>query len=98
MNSNALSARTIARRTKWFFRRFHTIIYFVFVSAGLGYAIINLQGTIEKVSADNTYKSTIDAGSIDFSGLEQISNLKKSSEVKSIPQLPSSPRNNPFSE
>lgn len=98
MNSNALSARTLARRTKWFFRRFHTIIYFVLVSAGLGYAIINLQGAIEKASTESTYTSNIEAGSIDFSGLEQISNLKKSSEVKSIPQLPSSPRNNPFSE
>lgn len=98
MNANALSLKTISRRTRWFFRRFHTIMFFVFVSAALGYAIVNLLGSIEEVSTDNTYQSSINAGSIDSSGLEQISNLKRSDEVRSLPQLPSSPRNNPFNE
>lgn len=98
MNASALSVKTISRRTKWFFGRFHTLIYFIFVSAALGFAIINLLGSIEDISTDDTYQSSIDAGSIDSSGLERISNLKRSDEVRSLPQLPSDPRSNPFAE
>ncbi len=94
----AISMKTISRRVKWFFRRFHLIIYFLVVSVAFGAAVLSLNSMLEQSTTDESYTSKIDAGTIDTSTLERINDLQTSRDVKSLPQVPSSPRYNPLSE
>jgi len=98
MNLSDLSFKTLSRKISRFFRRFHIILYFIFVAVSFGAAVLYLNVTIQEKSTDSLYSSSIDAGSIDSTTLERIKNLRSSDETSSLPEIPTTPRINPFSE
>lgn len=98
MNASNLSLKTFSRKISWFFQRFHLILYFIFISISFGTAVLYLNMTLQEKSRDTIYTSTIDAGSIDTATLERIKNLRSSSDVSTLPEIPATPRANPFSE
>jgi len=79
-----------------FFRRFHFIIFFVFIVGCLAASVILINKTLTESSSQD-YTSTINAGSIDQATLERIQSLHPSSQPGPAPELPSG-RINPFAE
>jgi hypothetical protein len=78
------------------FKRFHLMIFFVFVIACLSVAVVLINQILTGAPTDSEYTSSINAGSIDTATLERIQSLHTSNEA-TPPQLPSG-RYNPFSE
>ena len=80
------------------FARYHMTLFIVFIVAGLGAAVLFLNGILTTVTTTSDgYTSPIDAGSIDQATLERIQQLHTSSESVPAPTLPSG-RTNPFGE
>lgn len=90
--SSNLAAKSIGR----FFKRFHLLIFFVFIVACLSFAVIQVNQLLTETPVDDTYTSSINAGSIDQATLTRIQSLHTSSSA-STPELPAG-RINPFSE
>lgn len=81
---------------KAFFRRFHLLIFFVFVVGCMAASVVLINQTLAESSSQN-YDSTINAGSIDQATLERVQSLHSSSEPAAAPSLPAG-RVNPFAE
>lgn len=79
-----------------FFRRFHLLIFFVFIVGCLAASVVLLNQTLTETSSQD-YTSTINAGSIDQATLERIQSLHPSTESTPTPELPAG-RVNPFAE
>ncbi len=80
---------------KGFFRRFHLLIFFVIMTAVLGFSIVYVNETIYNPK-DDGYTSTITAGSIDRNTLDRLQSLHTSNEPSQV-TLPLG-RSNPFAE
>lgn len=79
------------------FRRIHMTLFIVFITAGLGYAVMTFNTLLSESSTDTTYTSPIGAGTIDQTTLDRIKVLHTSDEP--IPEPVNPPgRINPFSE
>jgi hypothetical protein len=87
---------SLIRPLSAFIRQFHLLIFFVAVVACLSVAVVLINQTLTE-SADETYTSSINAGSIDQATLKRIQSHHTSSEPRPAPALPSG-RTNPFSE
>lgn len=90
------SQSSLVRPFTAFMRRFHLLIFFVAVVACLSVAVVLINQTLTE-SADETYTSSINAGSIDQATLKRIQSHHTSSNPSATPALPSG-RTNPFSE
>ncbi|MGV9001464.1 MAG: hypothetical protein ACOH18_00700 [Candidatus Saccharimonadaceae bacterium] len=88
---NSLSRLLIA-----FLQRFHLLLFFIFIVGCLSAAIILINKTLTE-STDQTYRSSINAGTIDQATLERIQSLHPSSQPSATPALPVG-RINPFAE
>jgi len=97
MNIQRFSLKSIGKELGHLLHRFHIIIFFLVVSAGFGFAVLHINSMLEETATDDTYSSSIDAGSIDAATLDRINDLQKSSQVVSLPRDEGS-RANPFGE
>jgi len=79
------------------FARFHLTIFIVFITAGLGVAVVVLNTILTESSTADGYTSPIDAGSIDQSTLDRIRELHGSDEDVPALTIPEG-RVNPFGE
>jgi hypothetical protein len=79
-----------------FLRRFHLLLFFVFVVACLSAAVVLINKTLTE-TPEAPYSSPITAGSIDQATLERLDSLHPSSEPSPPPALPPG-RINPFAE
>lgn len=79
-----------------FMRRFHLIIFFIFIVAIVAAVVLLINKTLTE-SSDATYTSTINAGSIDQATLDRVQALHSSNEPEAAPALPQG-RVNPFAE
>lgn len=79
-----------------FFRRFHMLLFFIFVVAIVAGSVYFINNALTNTS-DGGYTSSIEAGSIDQSTLERIQSLHSSANPSPAPQLQGG-RVNPFSE
>ena len=79
-----------------FFRRFHLLIFFVFIVGCLAASVLLLNRTLNEVSAEES-TSTINSGTIDEATLERIQTLQPSTQSTPAPILPEG-RTNPFAE
>lgn len=87
---------TLPKLTISFLKRFHLLLFFVVVVGLLAAAVVLINKTLID-SSSQSYRSTIDAGTIDQATLERIQSLHTSDQPTS-PSLPSSERINPFAE
>lgn len=78
------------------FKRFHMIIFFVFMIAILSVVVILINQILTANPSDTTYTSSIQAGSIDETTLNRVQSLH-TSDSTATPAL-SSTRINPFGE
>ena len=90
------SQNAFLKPVKAFFRRFHLLIFFVFVVGCMAASVILINQTLTESSLQD-YNSTINAGSIDQATLERVQSLHSSSEPTAAPTLPAG-RVNPFAE
>ena len=79
-----------------FFRRFHLLIFFVFIVGCLSASVLLLNKTLTDTSSKE-YTSTISSGTIDQATLERIQSLHTSNEPTPAPVLAEG-RTNPFAE
>lgn len=79
-----------------FLKRFHLLLFFIFIAGCLSAAIILINKTLTE-STDAEYQSSINAGTIDQATLERIQSLHPSSQPSATPALPPG-RVNPFAE
>lgn len=86
---------TLVKPVENLFRRFHLLLFFVFIMACLSVAVVMINNTLTDTT-DSTYTSNIQAGTIDEAALQQIQSLHKSSQPQAA-QLPTG-RTNPFGE
>jgi len=77
-------------------RRFHLLLFFILIVGCLAVAVILINKTLTD-SSDDTYISTINAGSIDQSTLNRVQSLHPSSQPAEPLQQPEG-RINPFAE
>ncbi|MFZ1250142.1 MAG: hypothetical protein WAR37_01710 [Candidatus Microsaccharimonas sp.] len=77
-------------------RRFHLLIFFVFIVGCLAATVLLLNQTLARNENDG-YTSSISAGSINQPALEQVQALHPSSQPALTPENPEG-RTNPFSE
>lgn len=87
---------SLVRPLSAFIRQFHLLIFFVVIVACLSVAVVLINRTLTE-STDETYTSSINAGSIDQATLKRIQSHHTSSKPSPTPALPSG-RANPFSE
>ena len=78
------------------FRKFHLLIFFIFIAGCLAASVILLNKTLTE-STDEGYTSGISAGSIDQGTLDRIQSLHSSSQPTPPPVMPEG-RVNPFAE
>jgi hypothetical protein len=78
------------------FKRFHLIIFFIFIVAFLSVAVVLINQILTGENTENPYTSPISAGSIDGSTLTQVQSLH-TSDSAATPPLPEG-RINPFAE
>lgn len=79
-----------------FLRRFHLLIFFILTAICVAVSVILINDTLTS-SSDESYTSSISAGSIDQATLERIQSLHTSAQPAPSPQLPQG-RINPFAE
>ena len=84
-----------ARALRSLIRKFHLLIFFVFVVIGLSVAVVLLNKTLTGSSSEG-YTTTINNGSIDEATLNRINSLH-TSDQPTTPQFPAG-RHNPFAE
>ena len=87
---------SMLRPVGWFFRRFHLLIFFVFIVACLSVAVVLLNDTLTQ-SSNQQFTSTINAGTVDQTTLDRIQALHKSNEASPAAAIPEG-RINPFGE
>lgn len=78
------------------FKRFHLIVFFVFIIACLSVAVILINQILTESSIDSNTPSS-STGSIDQATLERIQSLHTSDNPGPLPQPPAG-RINPFNE
>ena len=91
------SSSRIAKSIEKLFKRFHLMIFFLFIVACLAGAVILINETLTSGSEINNYQSGITPGSIDQSTLTRIQALHTSEQPGGLPVLPQG-RINPFAE
>jgi len=79
------------------FTRFHMTFFIVFLTAGLGIAVLFLNDILTETSLGDDYTSPIDAGSIDQATLNRIKELHTSDDTPAQAPFPNG-RINPFGE
>lgn len=79
------------------FKRFHLMIFFIFVVGCLAGAVILVSETLSSSADTSDYSSTINAGTIDQTTLNRIQSLHTSNQPGDAPALPEG-RINPFAE
>ncbi len=80
------------------FTKFHLTLFIIIVAAGLSSAVLLLNNTLANLSTiDETYTSSIGAGTIDQATLDRIKELHTSDETFSTDVI-STGRTNPFGE
>lgn len=79
-----------------FIRRFHMIIFFVFLVACVSVAVLLINKTLTE-SAPEDYSSSITPGTIDQATLERVQSLHTSNQPSPAPTMPDG-RVNPFAE
>ncbi len=79
-----------------FLRRFHLLLFFVLIVGCLSAAVILINNTLTE-NSDQTYTSTINAGTIDQATLQRVQSLHPSGQPSTAPTLPPG-RINPFAE
>lgn len=90
------SQNSLLRPLGWFFRRFHLLLFFIFIVVCLGVAVIMINDTLTN-SSNQEFTSNITAGSIDQTTLDKIQLLHSSGQPGQPVALPEG-RVNPFSE
>lgn len=90
------SSNLLTKTIRTLFKRFHLMIFFVFIVGGLVGSVILVNDILIDDSTDSNYTSSINPGSIDQATLNGIQSLHTSSGVPT-PELPGG-RINPFSE
>lgn len=78
-------------------KRFHLIMFFIFIVACLSGAVLLISKTLEQGAADPGYKSPINAGTIDQETLNRLNAHHTSAEGAPAPVLPAG-RINPVGE
>lgn len=91
------SSNFVAKLFLSLFKRFHLMIFFVFIVGCLSGAVILINRILTDSSNDDTYTSSISAGSIDEATLNRIQSLHTSKKPGATPSVPSG-RINPLSE
>ena len=79
------------------FKRFHLMVFFVFIIACLAFAVILINDILTKSSDDTTGSSSTTSSTIDQATLQRIQNLHTSTNAGASPELPAG-RINPFNE
>lgn len=90
------SSNLITKSFAKLFKRFHLMIFFIFIVACLSAAVILVNQILTGEGTDTDYTSGINAGTIDQATLNQIQSLHISTEAP-LPEVPGG-RINPFSE
>jgi hypothetical protein len=78
-------------------KRFHLMLFFILVASGLSGAVLVINNTLQENSDDQTYTSSINAGSIDQVTLDRLNALHTSAQSTPAPALPAG-RINPINE
>jgi len=97
MEKKSINSTHFLKPIKFLFRRFHLILFFIFVAACLAAAVWLLNSTIQDSSIDSDYTSSINAGTIDEATLNRLNSLHTSNQAPASPELPAG-RVNPFNE
>lgn len=79
------------------FKRFHLMIFFIFIVACLSFAVIMINKILTESSDTTGYTSSINAGSIDETTLIRLQALHTSDQATATPVVPEG-RINPFAE
>lgn len=87
---------SILRPLGLFFKRFHLLIFFIFIIGCLSASVMLINKTLTETSSQE-YTSTISAGAIDQTTLTHIQSLHSSSTPTPAQTLPQG-RVNPFAE
>ncbi|HWT40777.1 MAG TPA: hypothetical protein VN081_05960 [Dongiaceae bacterium] len=95
--TNSLTVGSLFKPLGKVFKRFHFMIFFVFVIGCLAGAVILINNTLSSSSTDDSYISSISAGTIDQATLDRLQSLHTSTESVPAPTLPAG-RVNPFAE
>jgi hypothetical protein len=90
------SSSIVTKSVGTLFKRFHLILFFIFVVACLAVAVVLINQILTGAASDTPYTSTINAGSIDRATLNQVQSLH-TSDSAATPPIPEG-RNNPFAE
>lgn len=91
------SSNLITKSISKLFKRFHLMIFFVFIVGCLAVAVVMINKILTESSDTTGYTSSINAGSIDESTLNRIQSLHTSDQQIPTPQVPEG-RINPFAE
>lgn len=97
MEKKSVNSAYILKPIKVLFRRFHLILFFIFVATLLAAAVWLINGTIQDSSLDPDYTSSISAGTIDENTLNRLNALHASGAAPANTELPAG-RINPFNE
>lgn len=90
------TSNIFAKTFKTLFKRFHLMIFFIFIVAGLSVAVIMINDILSG-KIDDGYKSPIKAGTIDQTTLNRLETLHTSTAGTPTPELPNG-RINPLAE
>ena len=91
------TSNIFAKSFKALFKRFHLMLFFVFIVACLAGAVIMLNKILTESSDTTDYTSSISAGSIDQQTLNAIQSLHTSTVETPLPAVPQG-RINAFAE
>lgn len=87
----------ISKSIEKLFKRFHLMIFFVFIVACLSVAVVMINKILTESSDTTGYTSSINAGSIDETTLIRLQALHTSDQETPTPAVPEG-RVNPFAE
>jgi len=97
IKKKTVSSNIVVKPFAVLFKRFHLIIFFVFIIGCLSAAVLLVNEILTKNPTDSAYTSSISAGSIDKATLDRIQSLHTSTDPGPLPVLPAG-RVNAFSE
>jgi hypothetical protein len=97
MEKKKTNSIDILKPIKRLSKRFHLILFFVFIVACLSAAVLLINNTLKESETDPNYTSSINAGYIDQATLNRLNDLHTSTQAP--PQTPLQPgRSNPVNE
>lgn len=79
------------------FKRFHLMIFFIFIIGCLSFAVILINDILTGNSANDDYTSSVGAGTVDQATLNRVQTLHTSSNPPQTQEFPAG-RINPFNE